>query len=78
MFAMGGCLLGCTECHPTQVGVCPSILHFAFKSVYIVLMDGFFEVDFEFWAEKCENSFEKRLYIDKKLSEICKMHKVMR
>ena len=41
-------------------------------------MDGFVEVDFEFWVEKCENSFEKRLYIDKKLSEICKMHKGVR
>ena len=47
------------------------------KIGWIVQMDGFFEVDFEFWAEKCENSFEKRLNIDKKLSEICKMHKAV-
>ena len=55
------------------VGVC--ILHFAFKSVYIVQMDEFFEFNFEFWARKCENSFEKRLKIDKKLSKMCKIHK---
>ena len=55
---------------PTQVGACPSILHFAFKSVYIVQMDEFFEFNFEFWAGKCENSFEKRLKIDKKLSKM--------
>ena len=47
------------------------------KIGWIVQMDGFFEVDFEFWAGECENSFEKQLYIDKKLSEICKMHKVV-
>ena len=38
-------------------------------------MDEIFDVDFEFWAEKCENSFEKRLKIDKKLSKMCKIHK---
>ena len=40
-------------------------------------MDEIFDVDFEFWVGKCENSFEKLLYIDKKLSEICKIHKAM-
>ena len=38
-------------------------------------MDEKNEGDFEFWAEKFENSFEKRLKIDKKLSKMCKIHK---
>ena len=44
------------------------------KIRWIVQMDEIFDVDFEFWTEKGENSFEKRLNIDKKLSEICNMY----
>ena len=53
-------------------GVCGG--DFALKIGWIVQMDEIFEVNFKFCALKCENSFEKRLNIDKKLSEICKMH----